>query len=1477
MLPGGAAAKAGERYERSWTLLKLLDILEEDATRIKIEPVGDAGVGVEFWLELSDGRVQWHQVKRQTAANDWAIGALRDVLIDFGPRLRSGDECVFVSQLSAGRLSALCDRASSLSFEEFMAHLSGPMKSDLDRLCTYWGAPDAEAYGMLRLLSVETVPSRFVDLQFTYRVRSLVECEPAMARQALEDQIAGSLHGELTASDLWKALRHVECQPRSWIDSTALRANVAELADAFLRRVERRLPAGLVPHPALDRVLQIIDAGARRVLIVGAAGSGKTVICSQVVANEIEQGRLAVPLSADRLPSVNTTDALGGELGLQASPAAVLARLSPADRSLLVIDQLDAVSQVSGRDLDRFDLLADLVAEADALSNVVLVIACRDFDLRNDPDLKALAKLKTTETVEMAELDEEYVTDVLSGVGEFEIDALLLDFLRLPLHLSLFLEVHEDLPDPSAVPTLQDLYGHYWDTKRLAVAQIVGSDQWVEVIDRIIEEMNRRETLALPETLLDEYATQIAAMVSEGVLDSSDGRVAFFHETFFDYCFARRFVASGAPLSEFLAAADDQGLFIRSQVRQVLSYRRAEDRTKYLDDLAYLVSANGVRPHLRSIVFGLLGELREPQDDEWAVVKDAVSGPPSKLHLPFWAGAGRSSSWFRVIDATGSWYAWLNSDDDGLVRRTLWVLRGAVGAFPDRVVDLLRPVAEQGGERPAEVVEALAAADFEGGEPVARLVLEILDRNSELGSLRIQMGLAKLADRDANLALDVIVELLSRDVETQRNGEGPFSGSGKVIDAAGSEYGMVETVAQQIPGPFVSRVLPLLLEAIMRSPAGAVADGDRSNRWFYGKTSEPRDLSDQLYDAVLGAFDLLGSPSSPDLDSSIAILKESGSLGAANLLARCYIAAAADYAEDAAAWLLSDPSLLDLGDGSVPHWLSRELLGAISPCVSSARFEALMVEVLDHYPPWEKEAGARRWRGLGQLTLLQGIPSEQRTPRINHRIGELGRKLGKEDVDAPGPLVMGGVVGPPIAPEAAQKMTDEQWLGAIAKYDSEDSQSSDFLKGGARELARLFEAEIKNDPPRYASLFLQFPENTADAYYEQALVAFADCDLEDELLGDISRMAYQYGGEGARRWLVRLIEKNAGSVLLDELLQIVLEIVQSDPDPRLDSWKPEGGATQYYGGDIDFAGLNSTRGAAALAIASLVLEDHARLETLMPGVESALSDDVEAVRACGFQALVAVLAVDPELAVEMFLRVIDDTPDGVLGSRHLERFIYWAARTHLAELFPTLERMLGMFDESVRQIACRQLALASLSDASLDPTVDICLQGEPYDRKACVEVFARNVSFESRRDRVISVLSDAFDDPDKDVRDAAQRVFSEFCEVSLLPFTGMLERFADSRTFRDPDVWVFGSLGDGESEIPETAVYLCERWLAMWSDDVGDISTHAAGEAQGVAKVALRLYAQRPSSEVRRRCLDVIDRLVETGAYGIDRELETAR
>jgi len=104
--------------------------------------------------------------------------------------------------------------------------------------------------------------------------------------------------------------------------------------------------------------------------------------------------------------------------------------------------------------------------------------------------------------------------------------------------------------------------------------------------------------------------------------------------------------------------------------------------------------------------------------------------------------------------------------------------------------------------------------------------------------------------------------------------------------------------------------------------------------------------------------------------------------------------------------------------------------------------EAISADVLT-----TSSGGWRRWcsrsRRLGGEMAWDIVlyplerPTESRlSVEGKRRLGELQRKFEQDEPPEP----MGIVVGPvrsPIPPAAAEHMTDEQWLGAIAKYSTE--------------------------------------------------------------------------------------------------------------------------------------------------------------------------------------------------------------------------------------------------------------------------------------------------------------------------------------------------------------------------------------------------------------------------------------------------------
>lgn len=73
-MPGGPAAKAADRYEDDWLLLRICDLLEGLVSRIRPEPPGIEGLGIEFEVDI-DG-VTWGEQAKSSAKN-WTVATLQ--------------------------------------------------------------------------------------------------------------------------------------------------------------------------------------------------------------------------------------------------------------------------------------------------------------------------------------------------------------------------------------------------------------------------------------------------------------------------------------------------------------------------------------------------------------------------------------------------------------------------------------------------------------------------------------------------------------------------------------------------------------------------------------------------------------------------------------------------------------------------------------------------------------------------------------------------------------------------------------------------------------------------------------------------------------------------------------------------------------------------------------------------------------------------------------------------------------------------------------------------------------------------------------------------------------------------------------------------------------------------------------------------------------------------------------------------------
>ncbi len=251
---------------------------------------------------------------------------------------------------------------------------------------------------------------------------------------------------------------------------------------------------------------------------------------------------------------------------------------------------------------------------------------------------------------------------------------------------------------------------------------------------------------------------------------------------------------------------------------------------------------------------------------------------------------------------------------------------------------------------------------------------------------------------------------------------------------------------------------------------------------------------------------------------------------------------------------------------------------------------------------------------------------------------------------------MAGVVGPPISDTEGEKMSDEDWIRALRKYTSvETDWRGEQPVGGAGELAQMLGRRAENDPVRFANLALCFGTDVHASAMDAVLRGVASR-IDRELLADLCEHAQGTFGSDVGRaisWAVQQADP------ISERLARVLASYVADPDPEHEWAKTEASSgANYFGGELDSAGLNSTRGQVAHAVSIALFQSPEHLEVLRPVVGALAIDPILCVRAIAAEAVLALMNYEPELAYDLGEALLDADID-LYDTRGVERLMLY--------------------------------------------------------------------------------------------------------------------------------------------------------------------------------------------------------------------------
>ena len=1121
----------------------------------------------------------------------------------------------------------------------------------------------------------------------------------------------------------------------------------------------------------------------------------------------------------------------------------------------------------SGRMPHGFDAVADLINEAAIFPQMRVLLACRAFDVDNDHRIRKLINDERVARIEVRSLTDGQVDAAVTAMSlpAKQLTAVQRSLLRLPLNLVLLRAV-ADQSDALAFTSATGLLSAYWERKhRDCTGRRQPPAHFTKVITLLANAMSARQQLSAPVSVLDadELAVDADVLASEHVLVRDRNQYAFFHEAFFDYAFARLWINRDQDLVTFLLA-DEQELFRRAQVRQILQHIRDDDPARFIREVEALLVHPDIRFHIKVVVLALLRSLTDPSTAEWEMIERliAASGP---VTTQLWMTI-RTLPWFERLDAEGAIEQWLASGNDAVRRHALEVMLSGVKERPDRLAALIAPHSGQTDEYPHWLIW-VTRANVHDSRALFDLILEAVRRGDLGGANRaLWDNVYSLGQQQPGWAVELLAAWL-----IERPGALDLDPSGKVAALSVREHSLIELVSNASSGAplaYCQGLLSYLLQ-VMSLTEGDPTRRPVSDRHFCLRQPGPgpvHDLDDALLHGAAAALCRLVAQDPNAVQPILETLAGDPHDSAQWLLYEALRCGGEHYADWAAELLLEGEYRFHSGYLSDSHWTTRQLLEATTPYMSVEHLRSSEAAVMALRPSYESRQGA----GWTSFELLSGMYEARLSAEAKRRLGELRRKFNIDQPPAP-TGVTGGFIGPPIPAGAARRMNDDQWLGAMRKHRTDRTDYSK-LTGGVHEQSQVLRVEAVNDPTRFARLVLRLTRDIPTSYANALLEALGQTNeaVEPTLVFNAVRHIAAFNSSENDQALALALHRQLDSDVPDDIIGLILNRALEAPDPTEELWSKQAPNGQdYLDGGIRTNGINTARGQAAATLGDLIIHDTDGHRTAL--VASSLTqlaqDPSVTVRSCVAHLLAACLrhASTEAIAAYEYLLAADDRLLATQFVVQLAIYVGWQDSTVVE---PVVQRMLASLDENVRKAGGLLAAYSGLEFGFPELLGMARESSNAATRLGAADLCARSLPHTSDALAAAAALKQFVADDDNEVRKAAAQVAAELRNRALRPFSDVLTTLIESDSFTEALPQLLITLQAAPDRIDDMVVACTRRFIDVHSEAAGDISTSAAGDAGQVTQLTLRAYAQASDGDMRRQTLDLIDGLLVINAMG---------
>ncbi len=985
-------------------------------------------------------------------------------------------------------------------------------------------------------------------------------------------------------------------------------------------------------------------------VLTGKAGIGKTAILSEIQNYLIKNNMAYLSIKSDKF-DIENKDSLSKFFGVE-NILNSIKQLARKEKVVVLIDQLDALSLTMSSNQKTINIILEFIEQLKRIPNVKIIVSIREYDLKNDPLFK---NLNDSNVVRTQTLSFEYVNNKLKSFmkNSTTLNNTLIELLRTPLHLLIFIELFPQDDALLSIKTVQDLYHHL-------VKQKI-SNNAMKLLNIIVDKIDEKKKIEIPLLYLeDESQEDLPLLLSSGILKEEKQKISFFHQTFYEYLFAKAFMKKGKSLYQYILTTS-QDLTIREQFKQIIQFLRGTDEVKYLQELENILYSDEIRFHIKLLLISYLGSIESPTGKEFTFIQKLFKDQSDyeKYFIESWI----SPDWLIYLKEA-DFFNNANFEKYKLQNR----LEIFINKETDLVFDILDNCQCEEKIKNYSIINCLSRLDkfndtgFEIFKKYHFLLYE-----GDIHYYDLKKLYQKIYLLDKGYTIYIFFEYLNKRIDIVEDHD-----KKELLDH--NWYEIFEFLLEQKEIDILQRVL----EAVQ-----IISENFKNE---YSKKEFL--ITDKVFDSIMWQFDdshnsswglyrttldKVSQLAIDDKESFLELIKPYQSthyLSLITFLIFGYSKNPHEYKNEIIKLFTNIKLLEGLSFSQDDGYEFALLLNKSFKLFDEIEQQQIFNSIILVNPQWQKSAFLGKWdkkpvflgtyRGLQKYELLSQLKIED-IKKFDYfkEFQELQRKFPWYHFKKPHKSKV-SCVGTPLNNDVYSKMSLANWLQSMKVFDGTKSRNStnSFLRGSKTEHHRKLEKEVTENPDKFFDFLLQLKsENIHPDYLSAGLNGLVASSYDEEKILEIVQRYSDIDDNWLKRTILKTIKHLISKGSFDKSL---VDILEANKDIKYEGLVRDKDKFQTIHDHMSSA-INSFEGDFAELLPLIykyVFEDENAKERVLILINEVVSKNTHFVVFGLLRTIEKIESVDKPLFAKLLIDLINKDEIGQISIYSLQNFHY---------------------------------------------------------------------------------------------------------------------------------------------------------------------------------------------------------------------------